>query len=74
MRLRKWQQLFARPALSLSQPIVAENRSGATGMIAHQAIARSAPDGYTLGVPGTSPPPPGLPFDPVWRENRLHEG
>ncbi|MBL8382951.1 MAG: tripartite tricarboxylate transporter substrate binding protein [Burkholderiales bacterium] len=39
----------------LGQPIVAENRTGATGVIAHQAIARAAPDGYTLGVSGTSP-------------------
>ena len=39
----------------LGQPIVAENRTGATGVIAHQAIARAAPDGYTIGVSGTSP-------------------
>ena len=39
----------------LGQPIVAENRTGATGTIAHQVIARSAPDGYTIGVSGTSP-------------------
>ena len=39
----------------LGQPLVAENRTGATGAIAHQAIARSAPDGYTIGVSGTSP-------------------
>ena len=32
------------------QPVVVENRPGATGMIGMQALARSAPDGYTMGV------------------------
>lgn len=32
------------------QPVVVENRPGATGMIGLQALARSAPDGYTVGV------------------------
>lgn len=32
------------------QPVVIENRPGATGMIGMDALARSAPDGYTLGV------------------------
>lgn len=32
------------------QPIVVENRPGATGMIGLQALARSAPDGYTMGI------------------------
>ncbi len=40
---------------SLGQPVVADNRVGANGSIAHQLIATAPPDGYTIGMSGTSP-------------------
>lgn len=49
-------RLFAaRIAPRLGQPIVVENRSGATGAIGTEAVVRARPDGYTLliGSPGS---------------------
>jgi tripartite-type tricarboxylate transporter receptor subunit TctC len=35
------------------QPVVIDNRAGASGNIAMEALAKAAPDGYTLGVANT---------------------
>ena len=43
-----------QPALEkiLGQPVVVENRAGAGGMLGVDAIAKAAPDGYTIGLAG----------------------
>jgi tripartite-type tricarboxylate transporter receptor subunit TctC len=46
--------LANRLSQSLGQPIVVENRVGAAGNIAHEQVARAAPDGYTLLMAATS--------------------
>jgi tripartite-type tricarboxylate transporter receptor subunit TctC len=39
---------------SLGQSLVVENMPGASGILAHQAVARAAPDGYTILFTNTS--------------------
>jgi tripartite-type tricarboxylate transporter receptor subunit TctC len=62
---------IAEPVASgLGQPVVVENRPGAGGNLAADAVAKSMPDGHTLLVSFTSHTInatlyPKLPFDPV---------
>jgi len=54
----------------LKQPVVVEQKVGATGLIANDAVAKSAPDGATMvlltgGHPGTAAVMKKLPYDPV---------
>ena len=61
----------AKLAESMGQPVVVENRAGASGAIGSEAVARSAPDGYTLLLGATTTHGvnpalnPKLQYDPV---------
>src|SRR5437764_5035431 len=55
---------------ALGQPVVVENQSGGGGVVGSQAVARAAPDGYTLmvgyvGTHGTNPAVRKLPYDAI---------
>jgi tripartite-type tricarboxylate transporter receptor subunit TctC len=62
-------QMGPRLSASLKQSIVLDNRPGAAGMIAIEAGARAAPDGYTMLMVsssyGASAATLKLPYDPV---------
>lgn len=44
--------IIAKMNASLGQPRVIENRGGAGGVLGIDAVAKSAPDGYTIGLVG----------------------
>ena len=54
---------------SLGQTMLVENRAGAGGTIAAEAVARATPDGYTLNAPTSSYTVNAvflkLPYDPI---------
>jgi tripartite-type tricarboxylate transporter receptor subunit TctC len=54
----------------LGQPVIAENKPGASGAIAAEYVARAAPDGYTLFMAATPqlavvPHVQKIPYDPI---------
>ena len=63
--------IAARMGDALGQQIVVENRVGGSTVIGTDAVAKAAPDGYTLGLANTTTHAasaalvPNLPFDPV---------
>lgn len=63
--------IAAEISKTLGQPVVVENRPGASGVIGSDLVAKAPPDGYmlTLGAPATHATAPSmypnLPYDPV---------
>lgn len=62
--------LGARLSDNIGQPVIVENRAGASGAIGLDSVVKSAPDGYTvaLGAPGTltiNVHMTRIPFDPL---------
>ena len=63
-------QVSQRLAAILGKPVVVENKSGAGGNIGTDAIAKAAPDGYTIGMGNFAPMSvnasmfKSMPFDP----------
>lgn len=60
-----------RLASRLGQPVIVENRAGASGVIGSDMVAKAAPDGYTLGMATSTTHMTApvlnakLPYDPV---------
>jgi tripartite-type tricarboxylate transporter receptor subunit TctC len=63
--------LGQRVGESWGQPMVVENRPGAGAIVGVDAVAKAAPDGYTIGIADTGPLAinpalyPKLPYDPL---------
>ncbi len=63
--------IAAKLGEALGQPVVVENRPGAGGTIGADAVAKAAPDGYTLGIATSSTHPAAVvlqknvPYDPL---------
>jgi tripartite-type tricarboxylate transporter receptor subunit TctC len=62
--------LGAEMSKAFGQPVIVENKAGANGNIGTDAVAKAAPDGYTLLMGGNSPLALNvglykLPYDPV---------
>ena len=62
--------LADRMSVKFGQPVTVENRAGASGTIGTDAVAKAAPDGYTLAFVASSHVVnkalfPTLPYDPI---------